>query len=555
MEIKKSEFTAIHLFQCVDSTIQRVGAAPPVSSEWRSTLRSLEWPQVVCHLGIQLAEGLAYAHAQGVLHRDIKPANVLLTAEGVPKLADFNISFNAAGSGERPGDAFGGSLAYMSPEQLRACHVALGGSVGDVGEASDIYSLGLLLIELLTGNRVFAKPAHDTDWEASLHNMLQARVLLDRQSSGELFPEDTPDSIRHVLAGCVENEPDHRPASAQQLVNQLKVCLNPQLWHLLRYPNSRLGRLINWVPLLCLSIATLGPMAPITVFNFFYNRQALASLFPAHTAQFDYVHWWVNLIGFPIGIAIGIFLGARAVYFSPSRESQRATDYLLQLGRDLAVLSMSLWFISGLVFPLVLHFSVPDSQDLLIFTLFMLSLTLCGLIAGTYPYLMVTYLCVRYLIPRQLNQGKPYPSLPALRSSRSLVRIFVALTAIVPMLATLLAVMFRDQQQSTLVLLSFAGIIGFIASLWAGQKIDSDLSALEKPCPNTAVASGAFLLLAPYWPVFLTLVCLIPLAKILLGYRRAISDPASNHRVSHKPQTVCSRHQCSPSRCRLHRQL
>ena len=113
-----------------------------------------------------IRRGLAYAHAQGVLHRDIKPANVLLTAEGVPKLADLISALMQQVLVRDQEMHFGGSLAYMSPEQLRACHVALGGSVGDVGEASDIYSLGLLLIELLTGNRVFAKPAHDTDWEA-----------------------------------------------------------------------------------------------------------------------------------------------------------------------------------------------------------------------------------------------------------------------------------------------------------------------------------------------------------------------------------------------------
>ena len=96
----------------------------------------------------------------------------------------------------------------------------------------------------------------------------------------------------------------------------------------------------------------------------------------------------------------------------------------------------------------------------------MLSLTLCGLIAGTYPYLMVTYLCVRYLILGNLTGENPTRHSRRYAVPDHWYEFFVALTAIVPMLATLLAVMFRDQQQSTLVLLSFAGIIGFIASLW-----------------------------------------------------------------------------------------
>ena len=76
--------------------------------------------EVVCWLGSRLAGALAYAHQRGVLHRDVKPANVLVGADGHPKLADFNISFSKL-DGATPAAYFGGSLAYMSPEQLEAC--------------------------------------------------------------------------------------------------------------------------------------------------------------------------------------------------------------------------------------------------------------------------------------------------------------------------------------------------------------------------------------------------------------------------------------------------
>jgi serine/threonine protein kinase len=476
----KKELSSSNLFDWIDANLQRVGAAPPMNSDWRTQLLHLDWPYVVCHYGIQIALGLDHAHDHGILHRDIKPANVLLTAEGVPKLADFNISFNSADGCESPGDAFGGSLAYMSPEQLCACHTALGGHVSEVREASDIYSVGLVLIELLSGKRVFSKPSQGTDWEVSLRKMLKDRELLDRQPATDLFASDCPESVREVIMQCVSHKPENRPASAITLANQLKVCLNPRLWNLLRQPESPVGRIINTFPLVFLLLATLIPMAPIAVFNFTYNRNALTNHFPEFVARFDQVQWWINLTGFPLGILLGIYLGVRAVYFSARQTGSRHTMPLLQLGRDLAVLSMFFWFISGIIFPILLHYSITANSDALLFTLFLLSLTLCGLIAGTYPFLLVTLCCVRYLMPRRLREGEQYPPVNGIQRTRSTLRMFVALTAIVPMLATLLAVMFRNQQQSTLVVLSIVGIIGFILALCIAKVVDGDLSALAK---------------------------------------------------------------------------
>ena len=83
-------------------------------------------------------------------------------------------------------------------------------------------------------------------------------------------------------------------------------------------------------------------------------------------------------------------------------------------------------------------------------------------------------------MPRRLREGEQYPPVNGIQRTRSTLRMFVALTAIVPMLATLLAVMFRNQQQSTLVVLSIVGIIGFILALCIAKAVDGDLSALAK---------------------------------------------------------------------------
>jgi serine/threonine protein kinase len=89
----------------------------------------------------RIADGLAHAHEHGIVHRDLKPANILLSDDGEPLILDFHLSAH------RPAEAvMGGTLPYMSPEQLKAL---LQG--GEVGPQSDVYSLGVIFFELLTG--------------------------------------------------------------------------------------------------------------------------------------------------------------------------------------------------------------------------------------------------------------------------------------------------------------------------------------------------------------------------------------------------------------------
>src|SRR5205085_4836966 len=143
------------LVEAIDRVLQRRGEEPPVESHLRSRLAELTWPQAVAWLGARLADALHYAHRRGVLHRDIKPANILLTADGAPRLADFNVGHCSKLDGVSPRAFFGGSLVYMSPEQLEAFNPAHDRDPGSLDGRSDLYSLGVTLWELLTGERPF----------------------------------------------------------------------------------------------------------------------------------------------------------------------------------------------------------------------------------------------------------------------------------------------------------------------------------------------------------------------------------------------------------------
>src|SRR5262245_44882909 len=110
----------------------------------RDMLARLQYVDAVVWLGARLADGLAHAHERGVLHRDVKPENVLLADDGQPMLLDFNLADDAAT--ELNLAQLGGTLLYMAPEHLEVfC-----GGVKPVDARSDLYSLGLVLYELLT---------------------------------------------------------------------------------------------------------------------------------------------------------------------------------------------------------------------------------------------------------------------------------------------------------------------------------------------------------------------------------------------------------------------
>ena len=194
------------ILDVVDAGLEKRGDTRPTLSPARHWLATATWPEAVCWIGSKLARALDYSHKRGVLHRDVKPANVLLTAEPSPKLADFNISFSAKVAGATPAAYFGGSLAYMSPEQLEACNPAHERSADDLDGRSDIYSLGVLLWELLTGHRPFSDDKVGGRWSALLETMVaQRRKGVD--VGGLNHVEGCPGGLLSVLEVALEPGP------------------------------------------------------------------------------------------------------------------------------------------------------------------------------------------------------------------------------------------------------------------------------------------------------------------------------------------------------------
>jgi len=148
-------------------------------------------PKQVVEVGARLADVLAYVHSRGIIHRDVKPSNVLVDEANV-YLADFGISRLL---GTKHNTATGlavGTAAYMAPEQVRGVRV---------GPAADVYSLGLVLLECLTGR---------VEYPGGTVEAAIARLTRRPRISAGL-----PAPLRHVLCAMTESDPERRPSAAR----------------------------------------------------------------------------------------------------------------------------------------------------------------------------------------------------------------------------------------------------------------------------------------------------------------------------------------------------
>jgi eukaryotic-like serine/threonine-protein kinase len=182
--------------------------------------------QLVLSSGMQMADGLSAAHTLGIFHRDLKPANVMLTDGGLIKILDFglarqlkrdNVDFDPSMSQQPVTPAFagatytarGGTIAYMAPEQF---------VTGQSSVQSDIFALGLILYEMVSGRHPFHRP------DAQELQSIRAIQYAEPPALREIVP-DLPVELESVILRCLEKQPSERYASAAELREGLKTIV------------------------------------------------------------------------------------------------------------------------------------------------------------------------------------------------------------------------------------------------------------------------------------------------------------------------------------------
>lgn len=482
------------LLEAVDKVLADKGEVRPTESAVRARIAASTWPETIAWLGRRLADALQHASERGVLHRDIKPANVLMSAEGIPKLADFNVSFSTHIKGSSPLAYFGGSLAYMSPEQLEACHPDLPATAADLDTRSDIFALAVMLWELLTGHRPFADEMAAGESETSLARMIELRRRPVAPEFLSQLPPDCPMALRRVLLKCLSPDPADRYPSGSELAQQFDLCLEQRARDLVYPPpESWRARLSRW-PTPILWMSSLVGVGSATVYLAMHVQELIRERLS------DAANWELNrgvivflLCALPLSVLIYAYMshglhevprGLRAGRSYDKALLARARSRTLFWG-DLCAMNTLLAAVLATVTGVVLLSRYTDLPARLLIH-GAATVLVAGTISVAYTFFLSTFYIVRCIYPVYLrHSGTTARDLADIRTLRRRTTVYLAVTASVPLVGVLAGFSLLEPEELPLVRDSVLGLcagggLAFVAVYWLYRTLDADLRALER---------------------------------------------------------------------------
>jgi serine/threonine protein kinase len=440
----RSEWSGRAILEILDSIETDAVIFDPTALREREALAGSDFIEAVCRLGEHLAEALAHAHSLGVLHRDIKPPNVLLNRYGRPFLTDFNVSAVTTPN-EQGKSQLGGTRSYMAPEHLDAFLDRT--RENEVDERADIYSLGILLYQALTGRRPFESgPVSNSKIQ-----ILKA-LATERRRGPPPFPPDSdvPAALVRVVRRCLEPRPEDRYPSAEELARALSGCRELRRIEKTLPSGGVMTRALQRRPFALGFLLVLLPHIIGGAANIAYNSLRIVErLTTEQQAAFHQFVLGYNAIAYPICmlLTLALFRPIWRVYgrltWSETSSDQvvAARRAALRLPAWNVVIACLGWLPGGILFPLAIDLlASPISRDA--YGHFLVSFTFSGLIALTYSFFAIQCLAIRVFYPVLWTDARDLRATARreLAGQQWQTTGFQALAVLIPLMAAVLMV-------------------------------------------------------------------------------------------------------------------
>jgi serine/threonine-protein kinase len=261
-------------------------------------------PRQAAELIATVARAMHAAHQRGIVHRDLKPGNILLTADGVPKITDFGLAKRLdSQQGQTASGAVMGTPSYMAPEQA-------GGRSKEIGPAVDVYALGAILYEMLTGRPPFRA-------ESALETLVQ--VVEQDPAPPRLLSPKVERDLETVCLKCLEKEPAHRYASAAALAEDLEHYLNGEAISASSF--NLLDRLAQTLDRSKHAVEFAGWGNMLVLFGVLVLVGHLTTFALVETGQADVYCWLARFVQF--GVMAAVFWRYRPRTLMPTSAAER----------------------------------------------------------------------------------------------------------------------------------------------------------------------------------------------------------------------------------------
>jgi serine/threonine protein kinase len=525
--VRKTTWDGHDFLSAIDELSTQPATLEPALLRDRELLSAGDFAEVVCWIGCRLAEALDHAHRQGILHRDIKPANILFNGYGRPMLADFSLACRSLS--HLDGDssqAFGGTLSYMAPEHLDAFLSRDRSARQAVDERSDLYSLGVVLFEFLTGCLPHSRASKE---EMGL--MKIASLAEERRSSAPSARQENPlvpEVLDRTIGRCLDPHPQRRYQKSGELARALEGCGQLRQAEKEMPAASPITRLAQRHPFLIVILLAVLPNLLGSIVNISYNSMQIVGALEAPQRQMFYqLLIGYNAIIYPICVGIACWLlvpvmrawrelhGKKSKSEIRNLKKQQATEIAENTESQPSVLSVAPafdqisdvaamrrralafptwtaglsclgWLPGAVLFPFFINLAAgPISSK--VFLHFVFSFSISGLIALTYSGMAVQWVVLRVIYPRMWEDGSGFreTARQELTDIDRRLRAWQFLAGLIPLSGAALIIGVQPEEEFSVWLRILAialialGMAGLGLGLLVGSRVQQVLAALR----------------------------------------------------------------------------